>query len=99
MYNFLFNTIGSIIPDLLKPTLSWFQKLKPCRVSDEPTTRHQDGEKLARPAGRHALSYRSGGCDSPSKCSRIAAITAPSVVHGTLSANEEGQPLMVTLSW
>ena len=61
-------------------------------------TRHQDGEKLVTPAGRQTPSYRGGGCDSPPKCSRIAAITTPSVVYGTLPATEEGRPLMMTLS-
>ena len=33
------------------------------------------------------------------KCSLIAAIAASSAVHGTLAANEEGRPLIMTLSW
>ena len=45
------------------------------------------------------LPYRGSACHSPPKCSRIAAITAPSVVTGTLSATEEGRPLVMTLSW
>ena len=54
-----------------------------CVSGDQPMTRHQDGEKLARPAGKHTLLDRNGVCESPHKCSRTAAITAPSVVHGT----------------
>ena len=69
----------------LELNLSWFQKDKPCCVSGkQPTTRHQDGEKLVRPAGSRILSYRSGGCDSQLRptCRQIATITAPSVEHG-----------------
>ena len=52
-------------------------------------TRHQDGEKLARPAGKHTLLDRNGGCDSPPKCSRTAAITATSMVGHCLRTRKD----------